>query len=351
MSQIIHVGVVGLGKMGRVRLAALQEHPHLKPVACCDIDEANLIAAPQELHRARDYRELLARDLDAIFVCTPNRDTPQVVIQALTAGKHVFCEKPPGRTLDDIYAIIAEERRHDNAVLQFGFNHRYHPAVKEAKAIIDSGRLGEVLWVRGVYGKSGGAGFEQSWRSKKEVAGGGILLDQGIHMLDLFRYFGGEFDEIKSCVTRSHWKQTDVEDNAFALLRNSRDQRVAMLHSSSTHWRHTFLLDIFLSDGYVTINGIVTGTRSYGRETLIVGRRQAVDDRQPLRNPREEMVSFDHDNSWQLELDEFAGAILSGRQVARGSSQDALRAMELVFKIYAADEQWSRSEGLSPCAV
>ena len=315
----------------------MRASPKIQPLAVCDVDEG-MRETERSLYFTRDYRDLLRMDLDAIFVCTPNRFSPEVVVHALEAGRHVFCEKPPGRDLEDIAKIIEAEKRHPGLVLKYGFNHRYHMAVKEAKSIIDSGRFGQILWARGVYGKSGGVGFEESWRSRREIAGGGILLDQGIHMLDLFRYFCGEFDEIKSYVTRSFWKNTDVEDNAFALLRNTQNNRIAMLHSSSTHWKHTFLLDICLTDGYIAISGILSGTRSYGRETLVVGRRQFEDQSFAVGNPREEIIYFDSDPSWQDEVDEFADSVLNGRKVVCGSSLDALKALELVYKIYGADE-------------
>ena len=337
MSGVIRTGIVGFGRMGQIRLDAMRASPKIQPLAVCDVDEG-MRETERSLYFTRDYRDLLRMDLDAIFVCTPNRFSPEVVVHALEAGRHVFCEKPPGRDLEDIAKIIEAEKRHPGLVLKYGFNHRYHMAVKEAKSIIDSGRFGQILWARGVYGKSGGVGFEESWRSKREIAGGGILLDQGIHMLDLFRYFCGEFDEIKSYVTRSFWKNTDVEDNAFALLRNTQNNRIAMLHSSSTHWKHTFLLDICLTDGYIAISGILSGTRSYGRETLVVGRRQFEDQSFAVGNPREEIIYFDSDPSWQDEVDEFADSVLNGRKVVCGSCLDALKALELVYKIYGADE-------------
>lgn len=338
---MIRAGIVGFGKMGRTRLEAMQASDKIRAVAVCDVDEGKSTTAGP-LRFTRDYHELLNMDMDAVFVCTPNCFSPGAVVEALECGKHVFCEKPPGCSLKDISRIIEVEKRNQGLVLKYGFNHRYHAAVKEAKSIIDSGKLGQVLWARGVYGKSGGVGFEEEWRSKREIAGGGILLDQGIHMVDLFRYFCGEFDEVKSYVARSYWRNADVEDNAFALLRNNRNNRVAMLHSSSTHWKHTFLLDIYLSDGYVTISGIMSATRSYGRETLIVGRRQFGSESLALGNPREENVYFDHDPSWRHEVDEFADSILNGGKVIHGTSHDAMRAMELVYKIYEADESWPK---------
>ena len=335
MDAVIKVGIIGFGRMGRVRHKALAECPAFALRAVCDV--APITDGPRNCRVERDYRAVLDSDVDAVFVCTPNHMTSEIVAAALGAGKHVLCEKPPGRTPEEIRRIVEAERRTAGLKLKFGFNHRYHDAVREAAAIIDGGRLGRLLWMRGVYGKSGGTDFQQEWRSRREAAGGGILLDQGIHMLDLFRFFAGEFIEVKSIVTRAFWP-IDVEDNAFVLLRNRAGQ-VAMLHSSSTHWKHVFSLEIALSEGYVTINGILSGTRSYGRETLIVARRFPGED-PAAGTPREEITYFDRDLSWHRELVEFSECILQDVPVRVGSSRDALQVMDLVYQVYASDASW-----------
>jgi predicted dehydrogenase len=258
--------------------------------------------------------------------------TPDVVIAALESGRHVFCEKPPGRGVADIERIREVHARRPGLVLKFGFNHRYHAGVQEAHRIVRSGRLGHVMWMRGVYGKSGGAGFESQWRSSRASAGGGILLDQGIHMLDLFRHFAGDFNEVRSMVGNAFWN-VDVEDNAFALLRTGAGV-VAMLHSSSTQWRHRFSLEVYLTGGYVSVNGILSSTRTYGDETVTVARRDFSRDE---GRPVEETIYFDEDPSWELEVRDFVRNVRLGRPVEHGTSEDALRAMELVESIYAAD--------------
>ncbi|NLV45824.1 MAG: Gfo/Idh/MocA family oxidoreductase, partial [Candidatus Hydrogenedentes bacterium] len=211
----VRVGIAGLGKMGMTRARELERHPDALLAAGYDPNpEAFAVQYPNVAIKER-VEDLIHSDIDAVFVCTPNRFTPEIVVSALDAGKHVFCEKPPGRTLSDIKNIIAAEKRNPGLKLTFGFNHRYHGGIQEAKRIVDSGRLGDILWLRGIYGKSGSTDFESQWRSKKELVGAGILLDQGIHMLDLFRFFMGDFVEVKSMVSTAFWN-IDVEDNAFA---------------------------------------------------------------------------------------------------------------------------------------
>jgi len=327
----LRVGIIGMGKMGRIRADVVRSRADMKLTAISDVDP-DLATEFPGLPFYGDYHQLIDRDLDVIFVCTYNDIAPRIVEEALDRGQHVFCEKPPGRCVEDVEKIIEAETRNPHLKLQFGFNHRYHYAVVEAKALVDSGRFGPILWMRGVYGKCGGSTFENSWRNDQNIAGGGILLDQGIHMLDLFRYMAGDFPHAKSLVTTSFWN-IPVEDNAFAILSNDRGQ-VAMIHSSATHWKHRFSLEICLQDGYINLNGILSSTRSYGDESITSARRQFEDESFALGKPREETVFFDRDDSWHLETAEFARAIRENRPVTSGNSADALKVMRMIENIY-----------------
>lgn len=334
----LKIGIIGYGKTGKIRKRIIDNHPQLELIGINDKVKPD----GRELKSIfyKDYKDLLKSDVDAVFVCTPNKYTPAIAVDVLKNKKHVFCEKPPGRNVEDIQKIIQAEKKHPSLKVKFGFNHRYHDAIIEAKTIIDGGRLGPILWMRGIYGKSGGEKFEKQWRSNREIAGGGILLDQGIHMLDLFRYFCGDFDEIKSFVTNTYWN-IDMEDNVFAILRNKKNQ-TAMLHSSSTQWKHIFRFEAFMEKGYIIITGILSSTHSYGREKMIVARRQFEDEAFSIGSPREETIYFDTDNSWELEVDEFADCILNNKTIKNGTSNDALRVMEIIYKIYNADAKWRK---------
>ncbi len=334
MSSVVRVGIIGLGKMGRIRMRELALMEGVQVVAGADPDGSTYAAFPG-VRCGADYRSVLDSGIDAVVVCTPNRFTADVVVSALDAGLHVFAEKPPGRDVSDVERIIQAEQRNPAAKLKFGFNHRYHAGIQEAKRIIDSGRLGRILWARGVYGKGGTPGFEKEWRNSKELCGGGILLDQGIHMLDLLRFFFGDFVEIKSMVSTAYWN-IEVEDNAFALLRDG-EGRVAMLHSSSTQWKHRFNLELYASRGYLLVNGILSSTRSYGDETITIAHRRE-DSETATGKPREEIMYFDTDPSWELEVREFVEAIRAGAPIRYGTSEDALAAMDMVYRIYEADQ-------------
>ncbi|MGE3342172.1 MAG: Gfo/Idh/MocA family protein [Vicinamibacterales bacterium] len=331
----VRVGIIGWGRVGRLRAQLVHDHPALQLTAAYDPDPA---AVPDGAVRAASRDEVLA-NCDAVFVCTSNDATADAVVAALEAGRHVFCEKPPGRSLAEVRRMRDAAARAPDLRVKFGFNHRYHEGILDALALVQGGRFGRIMWLRGVYGKAGGPGFEKAWRNRRESAGGGILLDQGIHMVDLFRLFGGDFDEVKSFVGTSFWP-IEVEDNAFAIMRNRHNQ-VAMLHSSSTHWKHQFLLEIFLSEGYLAVSGILSGSASYGRETLITARRQVDSSDGTLGRPREEMTYYDDDLSWQKEVADFVDCIQQERPVTVGTLDDAYKSMELVFRIYDADPSWS----------
>ncbi len=331
----LKAGIVGYGYMGKIRKTVIQDNPELELLGISDTNPAALADLNPVCKTFNDYRQLVDCGVDIVFVCTPNFYSPEVVIYSLNHGKHVFCEKPPGRTVDDIRRIMHAERTNRGVRLMFGFNHRYHPGIKEAKVLVDSGRFGKILSLRGIYGKSGGLSYKKSWRNNRELSGGGILLDQGIHMLDLFRFFCEDFDEVKGFINTSFW-DTEVEDNAYAILRN-RVGQVAMLHSSATLWKHTFRLEILLENGYLIASGLLSKTGSYGRETLTIGRRQFEDEALALGNPREELVYFDRDASWNLEVEAFLDCIKNNKCVVNSSSQDALKVMAIIDKIYRDD--------------
>jgi len=324
--------IIGMGKMGQARKRELDAHPDFEVVCLCDLIEDLTDKYPGLLFQ-KDWHETLKNELDAVFVCTYNNISPDIVCAALKKGCHVFCEKPPGCSVDDVKRIVSAEKSANGKILKFGFNHRFHYAVMEAKAIVDSGRYGQILWARGIYGKAGGLSFARDWRSDKSLAGGGILLDQGIHMLDLMRYLLGDFIEVKGFVENLFWKDIELEDNAFVLMKTA-EGKVAMVHSSATQWKHKFSLDIFMENGYLSVNGLLTSTRSYGDETITFARKQFEDEALAIGRPREETIFFDRDDSMRLELEEFYECIVGNKSDFHGNSADALKVMQLVEKIY-----------------
>lgn len=337
-NKILKVGIAGYGVVGKRRRQCVDLNSHLKTVAVSDIQFEKVGTAPDGVKHFPTYRELFDETLDVLFVSLPNYLAPEVTIAGLERGLHVFCEKPPGRTVQDIRDVISAEKKHTHLKLKYGFNHRYHESVKEAKRVIESGQYGEIINLRGIYGKSSIIPFDKGWRSERQFAGGGILLDQGIHMLDMICYFAGEFNEVKSFISNNYWHH-DVEDNAYAIMRN-RGGCVAMLHSTATQWQHKFRFEITLREAILELSGILSGTKSYGDERLKIIPKK---DGSSVGSFLEVTNSYVDDNSWQSEIDEFADIIINNKAVENGNSTDALKVMELVYRIYCADSQWQET--------
>ena len=335
----IKVGIAGYGVVGKRRRECVDQNSQLSLVAICDQSFSDSDSMVGDVTTYKHYLDLLEEDLDVLIVCLTNDIAPEVTIAGLNKGFHVFCEKPPGRNVSDIQQVIIAERKNQHLKLMYGFNHRYHYSIKEALKVVRSGELGKVINMRGEYGKSKLATFNQSnWRTKRELSGGGVLLDQGIHMVDLMRLFGGEFDEVHSFISNGYWGY-DIEDNAYALMKTP-DGVVAMLNSSGTQWRHRFNLDINLEKGSVILGGILSGTKSYGSETLTIVRSDPENDQ---GDPMEHLIRYNKDPSWSAEIDEFVNCIVHNKKVSNGTSDDALQTMKLVYKIYYADPIWRKS--------
>ncbi|MDC1188035.1 Gfo/Idh/MocA family oxidoreductase [Gammaproteobacteria bacterium] len=338
----LKVGIAGYGIVGKRRHECINRNSNMDLVAVCDRAFNKNGVLEDGVNYYFDYKDLLRVDLDVLIVCLTNEIAADVTIEGLKLGLHVFCEKPPGRNVEDIKSVIEVEKKYPSLKLMYGFNHRHHDSVKDALSLIYSGKMGKIINMRGVYGKSKLITFNQSdWRTKREISGGGVLLDQGIHLVDLMRLFAGEFTEIKSFVSNKHWG-FEVEDNAYALMKTDNDI-IAVVHSSATQWRHRFNLDINLEKGSVILGGILSGTKSYGSETLTV---VSVDHENDNGDPVEQVTTYNRDPSWQEELDLFSKYIIEDIKVESGSSEDALNTMKLLYKIYYADTEWRSLFGI-----
>ena len=339
----LRVGIAGYGVVGKRRRHFIDRNPSLQTVAVCDRVIPSKMTQADGLVCYSNYKELLQEDLDILFVCMTNDIAAEVTMAGLNKGMHVFCEKPPGRDLNDIAKVIQCKKKHPALKLKYGFNHRYHDSISDALSLIHSKALGEIINLRGIYGKSKILTFGQKegWRTQRAIAGGGILLDQGIHLVDLLRLFAGEFTEIYSFISNDYWKH-DVEDNAYALMRTA-NGKVAMLHSSATQWRHRFQLDISLERGSIILSGILSGSKSYGAEKITIA--WAAEDEHG--DPKEQTTRYNLDNSWANEIAEFTQAILGLGEIQHGTVEDAYKTMELVYKIYSADKEWSQRWNIS----
>ncbi len=321
------VGIIGFGKMGQTRKKAIDELNVAEVIA---ISEPNPVTPCNLLNVSHD--EIINNpEIDAVIVCTPNFLNKQLTIKALNAGKHVFCEKPPAFTAADVEEIRNAEFKSNGRKLMYGFNHRHHDSIIRMKELVESKKFGKIIWMRGRYGKSVTEDYFTQWRAKKELSGGGIVIDQGIHMLDLFLYLAGDFDTVKAEVSNQYW-HSEVEDNAFIILRDSKTGIAASLHSTMSQWRHLFSLEVFMEKGYMVLNGLITSTMSYGEEVLSIAKNRSA---APAATWKDEVkTQYISNNSWRYEMEHFFNAIDNDTDILIGNSYDALRLMKVIDKIY-----------------
>ena len=314
------VAIVGCGRVGGKRAAALGD---ARLVACADVD-AGRARSLGAAAWSTDWRQVIARDdVEIVIVSTINNMLTEISISALDAGKHVLVEKPAALNVAQLDRVIDAQRRSGKFV-RVGFNHRYHPAMREAKELVDAGTLGELMFVRGRYGHGGRLGYEREWRADPRLSGGGELIDQGVHLIDLARLFLGDFTGVDGRAATYFWDMP-VDDNAFLLLRTAAG-RTAFLHVSCTEWKNLFSLEIYGRAGKLHAEGL---GGSYGVEKLTHYRML------PEMGPPETRTwEFPGaDESWRAEMDEFIHDIRLGRPPAAGLA-DARAVLGIVEKIY-----------------
>jgi 1,5-anhydro-D-fructose reductase (1,5-anhydro-D-mannitol-forming) len=322
-------GIIGFGKMGQIRARTLEQSGMGEIVSVYEPNDK--VELPYQ-RAFTEYEILKNPTIDSIFVCTPNYKIPELCISGLQNGKNVFSEKPPGLNADDVSRVIKVENEFPELRLMYGFNHRHHESIKKMKNIIEGKDLGKILWMRGRYGKEVDNGFFNEWRADPKLAGGGILLDQGIHMLDLFLHFAGDFNETSAFVSNLYWKVKGIEDNVFAIYRNSSSGICASLHSTMTQWRYLFSLEVFMEKGSLILNGLKTTSGVYGDEKLTIKKKSSLNNFYDLES--EETYSYENDDSWKSEILHFCNAINYKKEIKYGSSNDAYKLMKLIDKTY-----------------
>ncbi len=356
--RFLSVAVIGCGLIGGRRAEVVRASHAARLLIAADSDEGRVRAVAENLgcEATVDWREVVARDdVDTVIVSTTNNWLAPIAIAALEHGKHVLVEKPMARTRAEAEGILraagcggsgGSVQGAGRPFLGVGFNHRYHPAIRTAHDLAAQGAIGDLICIRCRYGHGGRLGYQREWRANPEVAGGGELLDQGIHGIDLFRWFLGEFTEAFGFTATYVWgldeapepvgghpgagpKAADdcVEDNGFALFRTATGQ-VASLHASWTQWKNLFSFEVFGREGYLVTEGL---GGSYGPERLTWGRRR------PRGGPPDEQA-FEFpgpDGSWQAEWDEFASAVRDRRKTP-ATAYDGWQALRMVEAVYAS---------------
>lgn len=334
----IKVAIIGMGVVGKKRKFFLSRNKKYIVKYISDIRfKKDFIR--KNITYFKDYKKIPFKNIDAVFITLPNFLAPKATIYFLKKNIHVFCEKPPGRSIKEVREVSKILKKKKNIKLKYGFNHRYHKSIIYTKKLIDNKKLGNLINIRAVYGKSKILNFHSSnWRSIKKFSGGGILLDQGIHMLDLFRFFNDNltFEEYKSFISNNFWGY-DVEDNAFVIMR-CKNGVICSLHSTATQWQHKFYMELSFSKGSVILEGILSGTKTYGKETLQIlpGAKPFVNK---AKTSKVKKYYFSKDTSWSDEIDEFAEIINRDKKVNYGSIYDSIEAMIMVDKIYRNDKK------------
>jgi predicted dehydrogenase len=320
----LRIALIGCGLIGQKRLNLLP--PGSVTVACdTQLDRARKIAAQSPGCVATDSFEQAVSlpHVDAVMVATLNATLAPIALAAVNRGKHVLIEKPGGIRVAELEALHAAAIK-SGALVRIGYNHRYHPACLKALELFKSGALGPMMFVRGRYGQGGRLGYEKEWRGNPELSGGGELIDQGVHLIDLAGIFLGEFTTVEGHATTYYWNMP-VEDNAFLSLRNAAGN-TAWLHASCSEWKNLFSLEIYGRDAKLHWEGL---GGSYGLERLTYYKML------PQMGPPETTIwEFPRgDESWKIEMAEFFEDIRLKRCPVPGL-REATAALRVVEKIY-----------------
>tara|TARA_B100001248_G_scaffold243059_1_gene211044 strand:+ start:3598 stop:4596 length:999 start_codon:yes stop_codon:yes gene_type:complete len=328
----INVAIAGFGVVGKKRYEILKK---IKEVNIVAISDKNIQKSPKNknIKFFTNYRKLFNFNLDVIFISLPNKIAAEATIDSLKKKINVFCEKPPAKNYKDFLKIYNVYKKQKNLKVKYGFNHRYHDSIIIAKDAIKKKKYGKLINIRGLYGKSKIINFKGQWRSSKTLAGGGILLDQGIHLLDILIFFCGDFLDVKSFISNKFWSYK-VEDNAYSLIK-FKNNVIAMIHSTATQWQHKFRVEIIMEKGQINLNGILSGSKSYGDEKIEIIPKFS------NKNYKKKILSFKKDLSWEKETKEFVNLFKENKKIKTGNIEDAKRVMNLVDKIYKSDKSWS----------
>jgi len=322
------IGIIGYGAIGQKRESAIKNIGKL--VAISDINEnVKNYCFNSKITFFKDYNELInQKSIDIIFVCTSHKYLGKIVLDCIKKNKHVLVEKPGAIKSKDLLEII-KILSNSKIKVRVGFNHRYHRAILKAKELVDSGKLGKLLYIRGRYGHGGRLGYEKEWRFDKSLSGGGELIDQGPHLIDLARwFFSNELFLIKG-ITKNYFWNINVDDNAFFMLETKKKQ-LSMFHVSCTEWKNIFSFEIYGNKGKIEIEGL---GKSYGIEKTKFYKMS-----NKMGPPETFIWEYPmEDNSWETEIREFVKDIEENRKVSP-SIEDAYNTLRIIEKIYKENE-------------
>jgi predicted dehydrogenase len=321
----MNYAIIGCGLIGKKRVLAMPAGAKLAVACDTNLSRAEELAKLARSGRAAaDFQNAVSDPrVEAVFISTLNSTLQPIALAAVKNGKHVLVEKPAGISVAELDALELTAKQ-TGALVRVGYNHRYHPACLKALELFRSGALGPMMFVRGRYGQGGRLGYEKEWRADPKLAGGGELIDQGVHLIDLAGIFLGEFTTVEGHATTYFWKMP-VDDNAFLSLRNAAGH-TAWLHVSCSEWKNLFSLEIYGRDAKLHWEGL---GGSYGIERLTHYKML------PQMGPPETTIwEFPRgDESWKLEMAEFFEDIKLKRTPVPGL-KEAKAALAVVEKIY-----------------
>ena len=324
------VAIIGAGLQAGRRIGAIADDPNyeIKTIIDLQSERAEVLTKQYGGTVGTDWKTVIADPEIAVVVILTYPDThAEIAIAAMDAGKDVLSEKPLARTSAEAQQMVDAAEK-TGQILKCGFNHRHHPAIQEAYRLFQSGFIGKPLFGRGRYGIAGREGVENEWRSDPKIVSGGQMMEQGVHLVDLFRWFFGDMKSVTGMVHTNHWPIDPLEDNGFALMKNA-DGVIASVHSSLTQWINLFEFEVYGEKGSLTAQALGA---SYGVEKLIISEHDA---NGPFSYKTIEYRGGD--KSWNDEWKEFTTAVESRKQ-PMGGGVDGLRAIEIVEAVYSASE-------------
>lgn len=328
----VNIAIIGCGFIGQKRAKCLRDsampnkNSH-QVVVCVDHVHERALALANQFSSClafTDWREILnLPKVEIVIVATLHATLAEIGFAMAQAGKHVLIEKPAARCAQELEPLLQWTKK-SKILVRVGFNHRYHRAFRKARELVDIGSLGELMFLRGRYGHGGRVGYEKEWRAQPQLSGGGELIDQGVHLIDLARWFLGDFNQTLGSVHTYYWNMP-VDDNGFLILHTPTNQ-TAFLHASCTEWKNIFSFEIYGRHGKIEVNGL---GGSYGVERIAFYKMSS-----EMGPPETFIWEYPMiDNSWEVEFSEFIDDIKQGRQPA-ASIQDAYAALKIVEKIY-----------------
>lgn len=321
----MNIAIIGAGLIGKKRAQALPKGVNLSLV--CDINQKIATEFGWEFNCEIEvnWKEVVKNpNIDAVIISTPNKYLGVIAEKAILEGKHVLIEKPGSKNLKDLQKIVSAYKQR-KVVVHFGYNHRFHPTIIKAKEIIDSKIYGNLLFIRARYGHGGRLGYEKEWRFNKDIAGGGELLDQGTHLIDLVNYFHGKMELHSGIIGKLYWKAS-LEDSAFIILKSRNNNSMASLSVTCIEWKNIFSFELMLQTAKIQIDGL---GKSYGQEKLTIysmGSKMGPPRIKEFYFPKEDL-------SWKHETETFIRRIKS-KDFSDQNLKDAKYVLEIVDKVY-----------------